>query len=343
MSEITVYTARKIRTMNPSMPTATAVACRDGMIIETGSLESMAPWLNRHPHRIDRTFDKHVLMPGFIDPHLHPTLAAMLLPCHFITAMEWKLPDRTAPPVKGHEAYLARLSEIHQRLPDPDEPIVTWGYHKIWHGVVDRETLNRISTRRPLIVWQRSFHEIIANDAAINWMKLDRDALASHPQIDPATGRFYETGLSVAMSGMQPWLLDPARFTGGLRQVRQAIHHGGHTTIGDLAVPLADLEREWPRLLEVMDQPDTPFRTRMIARGVPRAGSVETVQHEVDRVLGLQARNTHRLQFGKAVKLFADGGFFAELMQLQPPGFIDGHEGEWLMAPETFEKYARGF
>ena len=86
MSEITVFTARKIRTMNPSMPEASAVAVRDGQIIEVGTLQTMKPWLDAHPHRIDESFADHVLMPGFIDPHLHPSLGAVLLSCHFITA-----------------------------------------------------------------------------------------------------------------------------------------------------------------------------------------------------------------------------------------------------------------
>ena len=148
MTEIIVYTARKIRTMNPSMPEATAVAVRDGMIVEIGTVETMQPWLEAHPHRIDDRFSDHVIMPGFIDPHLHPSLAAVLLPCHFITALEWKPPDRVSPPVQGHNAYLDRLTEIEQSLDDPGEPLVTWGFHKIWHGDVNRQTLNGFSATR---------------------------------------------------------------------------------------------------------------------------------------------------------------------------------------------------
>jgi len=189
-SEMTVYTARRIRTMNPSLPIATAVAVRDGMIIEVGSLETMAPWLKAHSHRIDDRFNEHVLMPGFIDPHLHPSLAAMLLPLHFITAMDWRLPDRLARAVKGNEAYVQALKEIDASLLDPAEPLITWGYHKIWHGDIDRTGLNQLSSTRPIIVWQRSFHEVIANDAAIDWMGLERTELERHPQVNLQTGAF---------------------------------------------------------------------------------------------------------------------------------------------------------
>ena len=209
------------------MPEATAVAVRDGMIVEPGTLETMQPWLEVHSYRIDERFSNHVIMPGFIDPHLHPSLAAVLLPCHFITALEWKLPDRISAPVQGHNAYLARLTEIEQSLGDSTEPLVTWGFHKIWHGDVNRQTLNGVSKLRPILVWQRSFHEIIANDAAIDWMKLNRDDLERHPQIELSTGRFFETGLSVALEGMKDYLYAPARFRDGLEQVKRVVHFGG--------------------------------------------------------------------------------------------------------------------
>lgn len=340
---IIVYTAKRIRTMNTPMPTATAVAVRDGQIIEVGTLETIRPWLDAHPHRIDRMFEKHVLMPGFIDPHLHPSLGAVLLPTHFITALDWHRPDGVSKAVQGHNAYLDRLNQIEEGLTDPGEPLVTWGYHKIWHGKVDRSVLNGISPSRPIIVWQRSFHEIIANDAAISWFGADRGMLERHHQIDLETGRFFETGLSVAMAGMNKLLFSPKWFRHGMELTKKAVHRGGHTTICDMGLPLANLDMEWQVLRDVIDTEDTPFRTQFVTRALPRGTALETAEVGLARVKGMAERNTHRLFFRKAVKLFTDGGYFAELMQVQPPGFIDGHEGEWLTPPETFELLARRY
>ena len=340
---IVVYTAKRIRTMNASMPTATAVAVRDGQIIEVGTLETIRPWLDAVAHRIDRTFEKHVLMPGFIDPHLHPSLAAILLPTHFITALDWKRPDGVSEATQGHNAYLDRLKQIEEGLADRIEPLVTWGYHKIWHGKVDRTVLNGISTTRPIVVWQRSFHEIIANDAAIAWFGADRGMMERHHQIDLEAGRFYETGLSVAMAGMNKLLFSPKWFRHGMELTKKAIHRGGHTTICDMGLPLANLDMEWQVLRDVIDTDDTPFRTQFVARALPRGAAVETAEAGLARVKAMSERNTHRLFFRKAVKLFTDGGYFAELMQVQPPGFIDGHEGEWLTPPETFELLCRRY
>ncbi|MFZ4812227.1 MAG: hypothetical protein ACOYL9_12860, partial [Ilumatobacteraceae bacterium] len=62
----TVFTARKIVTMNPANPEATAVAVRDGMIIAAGAIEECASW---GPHTVDDRFADKVLIPGFVEEH----------------------------------------------------------------------------------------------------------------------------------------------------------------------------------------------------------------------------------------------------------------------------------
>ena len=79
---ITVFPAKSIITMNASMPRAEAVAVRDGKILETGTLESLKPWLSKHDHEIDEQFKNSFIVPGLIDPHLHPSMAAVLLPTY---------------------------------------------------------------------------------------------------------------------------------------------------------------------------------------------------------------------------------------------------------------------
>ena len=130
---LTVYTAKTVITMNASMPRASAVAVRGGRIVEVGDLTSMKPWLDANEHRIDPRFSNDVITPGFIDPHLHPTMAAVLLPMHFITAMEWKLPWGTVAPVTTAQGFADRVHALHAELGD-GEPLFIWGYHQLWHG-----------------------------------------------------------------------------------------------------------------------------------------------------------------------------------------------------------------
>ena len=109
----TLFPARSIITMNPSLPRADAVLVGNGKILEVGSMDSMQPWLSKHPHQVDDRFRDQVICPGFIDPHLHPTMAAVLLPMEFITAMRWRLPWGTVNPVTTAAGFDARMSELH--------------------------------------------------------------------------------------------------------------------------------------------------------------------------------------------------------------------------------------
>ncbi len=322
------------------MPTAEAIAVRDGRIVEVGTLETLRPWLDRYEHEIDDTFADHVILPGFIDPHLHPSMAAILLPMNFTTAVDWDLPWSKIDAVRTPAEFHKRLVQLNREM-ESGEPLFAWGHHPLWHGPVNRQALNEISAERPIVVWHRGYHSLVVNDACLDWMNLDLEAAARHPHIDLDRGTFFETGLSVANRQMRAFLLEPARFRSGLERMREVIHHGGHTTIGDAAMGMYGFEQEWDDLQAVMEQPDTPFRIQLMAfpSGSPRAKLTD--EQMVERILSYPTRNTHRLRFSDHVKMFADGGFFAELLMLKPPGHLDGRHGEWLTSPERFEQLAR--
>lgn len=335
--EIVVYTAAKIYTMNEGAPTATAIATRNGRIIEVGHIDQMQPWLDANPHRIDNRFSDKIFMPGFIDPHLHPTLAAVLLPSEFITAMEWKLPWGTSEAVRGQQAYIARLTDIHKGMSDPKAPLFSWGYHRIWHGDLDRQMLDKVAQDRPILIWQRSFHELYLNSAALRWLDVNEEEANRHHQIDIDRGHFFEMGKFTLYEKINPFLLEDDRFRGGLERLKQVVRLGGHTTIGDMGIGMYDLDREWKHLTDVLDQDDVPFRVAMI----PSVRLGEDAEAEMDRLTEMRKMSQGRLVFNDHIKMFADGGFFAELMQVMHPGFIDGHEGEWMTSPEQLLELCR--
>ena len=341
-NELTVFTARKIITMNRSWPHATAIATKNGRIVEVGTLETLKPWLEAHPYHINDQFADKVVVPGFIDPHLHPSMAAVLLPMRFITATRWELPWETVQPVTTPEDFSRRLHELHSEL-TPDEPLFTWGYHQLWHGPMNRELLNAVSNDRPIIVWHRSFHELYMNDAAMEWLGITANEAAGKQQIDLAAGRFYENGLAYAIVKLNPYILSNERYQDGLRRLVEVAHHGGHTTLGDMAVGLFNFDMEWQGTKDVLGSENTPFRTVL----VPSAANIASIQGGHDQALSfieaLADRDTERLLFPKHVKLFTDGAFFSQLAQLKEPGYIDGHLGEWLVAPEQFIDIARRY
>jgi predicted amidohydrolase YtcJ len=57
----------------------------------------------------------------------------------------------------------------------------------------------------------------------------------------------------------------------------------------------------------------------------------------------LMKRATNKVRFSKAVKLFSDGAMFSQAMMMNAPGYLDGHEGEWLMTPEVMSDGVRTY
>lgn len=343
MSSITVFTAKQIHTMCDSAPHATAVAVRDGIILEAGTLETLAPWLEQAEHTIDRRFEDKVVLPGFIDPHLHPFIGAILLPANFITAFEWDLPSGKVPAVRSQNAYLDTLARAVEDDGGAKPIFVSWGYHQIWHGDITRAHLNGISKTQPILVWHRSFHEVIMNDAAVELLDIDRQMMERHPQINVETGRFSEMGAVAAMAKLKPFLFSPDWFGEGLSQLHEVLHEGGHTTVADMAWGIFDYEMEWAAYTHAMDTAQPPYRVMMIPRGLPDPELTGSPEEAFARVDALANRGTDRLFFDRHVKFFTDGAFFSELMQLNEPGYIDGHHGEWLTAPEQFEAITRAY
>lgn len=336
---IQVFTARKVITMNPSWPTATAIAVRDGKILEVGSLESLKPWLAQDEFEIIDRFADQVIMPGLIDPHLHPLMAAVLLPMQFITALEWRFPWETVPATATPEAYRAALAGY--AAGDDDTPFFSWGYHRHWHGDMSRATLDALFGDRPAVIWQRSFHEVYLNTAMMKHVGIDQQALAGRHQIDVERGHFYENGLGYAINKLNPIIMSQEWIDRGLQRLRELVHFGGHTTVGDMAVGIFNTELEHSAAERVLDKPDTPFRVLRVPHAVRMAGSMSNHEQNLPRIKALPDQNTHRFRYANKVKLFTDGAFFSQLAVMQEPGYIDGHLGEWLMTPDDYEAAAR--
>ena len=339
---LTLFKARSVITMNPSMPRASAVLVRDGIILEVGEVENMQPWLQGQHYQVDEQFAEKIICPGFIDPHLHPSMAAVLLPMEFITAMRWKLPWGEIEPVTAAGTFDQRMQELHASKP-ADEPLLIWGYHQLWHGEMSKARINAVSEQRPIVVWHRSFHELYMNDATMRMAGIDPEQIKPGMQIDIDNGHFFEVGLGFAINRLNPWILAPERYAQGLQRLKQVVHHGGHTSIGDLATGLFNFDTEAKALAEQLEGDDVPFRSRLVVHGTRLTQGGRKPEEGPELAAALVARNSHRLHFGKHIKLFCDGAFFSQLAQLQEPGYIDGHHGEWLAAPEELERHIRAY
>ncbi len=345
---LTVFTARRVVTMEPARPEATAVAVLDGRIAGVGSLDDLAPWTDAHPHTVDRTFEDKVVLPGFVDPHLHPLLPAVLTQMPFVAPDDWHLPTGTYPGVVGHDAFVARLRELLAGHDPATGPFFTWGYHPLFHGETLRPELDAaVSADVPVVLWHRSFHELIANTPALEWMgitRIDDVPQDVRSQVDLAGGRFYERGLAAAFPALAGLFFRPERLAGGFTTFVEMVHRGGVTTVADMGTGLyTPVTAEAELIRQALERDDVPFRTVLtpITTAYWRAGtSPEAALAECD---ALHQRNGRRVFFDRHVKLMADGAFFSQLMRLCEPGYIDGHEGEWIVPTDVTDGFAETF
>ncbi len=167
MSKVTVYLARRVRTMDPGRPIAQAVAVMDGRVLSTGTLESMQPWLSRLDHVIDDTLKDKVILPGLIDPHTHFSISAGYLGLVYIGPIESPGPAGMNPALGSIEEVLTTLRRAHDAEPDLSKPLIAWGLDPaIQGGHLHRDLLDAISTERPIWVIAYAPHFIYVNSAA---------------------------------------------------------------------------------------------------------------------------------------------------------------------------------
>ena len=339
--KVTVFEARKIITMEPSRSTCRFVAVADGTILALGdSLTELEPWTNGRELVLDRRFASQVIMPGLIDPHVHPMQAAVMLNIPFIAPDEWQLPSGTSPSALSPADYRRRLAEA--LAASTDNPYVTWGYHELFHGPLGKADLDAMAPGRAVVVWQRSFHDIIVSTAMLEqWgirSQADFAALLATVKADPehgdyARGLFTETGLLAAVGKLRPVLLGPGKITKGMGHLQTMMRRGGVTTVSDMTTGIfADFATEAGLIKAAFERPDAAARVMLM----PSAGLLDTVP-DLDGWLDTATRSFAgpHIRVDRRVKLFADGAFFALNMRMNAPGYIDGHLGRWLTEPKA--------
>jgi predicted amidohydrolase YtcJ len=345
---ITVYIAKKIITMDATQPTATAVAIRDNRILSVGSLADLQPWLDSYPYEINKQFADKVLMPGLIDPHVHPLLGAIQFGTTWITPERWLLHDTVVPATRDAETYMSRLKASLAATKNNNQPIfITWGWSKSDHGDITRAMLDKLDNERPIMIWQRSAHEAIFNSAALAYMKLTQTDMAGYQNnVDWEKGHFIEAVFfDVVVPRLAKYLLAPANVDSGYRRNVDYLVSGGVTTIGDLATGQVSWPLEQGAIKRNLVDKQAPLRTVIVPSAKLMAkqfGGLDASFKVINDKLTSDSGSAQVIH-GKRIKLFADGAMFSQLMQLGEPGYIDGHQGEWLTDEKNFAAQARKY
>ena len=343
VGDVVIYTAKKIITMEPSLPGATAVAVADGRIVAVGSLDSLSSWIEQKKSRIDRRFEGKVIMPGFIDPHVHPSLPAVLTQFAFIAPDDWSLPTGEFPAAKTPAAYIKRLKQLAIEHTDKSIPFIAWGYHPLWHGILFRKELTELFPDQPVMLWHRSFHELIANDAALELLGVTEADLVGHPLTNWSKGHFYENGMYALIPKM-PFIFDPARFGKGMQNFIQMVHQGGVTTALDMGTGVfGNPDAEIRLIRHTVESSQAPARVILTPIITDFIGRKQTIEQALQQVDKWRSQNSHRVMFDRRFKLMIDGAIYSGLAQFKFPGYIDGHEGVWMVSKEVTQQWAQAF
>jgi predicted amidohydrolase YtcJ len=343
-SPVTVFEAKQIVTMDRAVPTARFVAVSDGIILGVAdSYAELAPWTTGRKVTRNAQFKTRILYPGFIDPHVHPVQSAVMLNIPFLAPDDWQLPSGNYPGARTPEDYRRMLKA---QIAASDAPLfISWGHHELFHGPIDRAELDQIAPDRPVVIWQRSFHEIILNTKAMVLLGLgtraEFDTKLSGVKADPAHGDFdrgvlTETALPAALSALQPYILAPAKMAKGFADLQTMMRQHGVTTISDMATGLfADFDTEAAMMKRVFERPDNPSRVMLM----PIGGRFNPADESW--LAGVRARYAGaHVRVDRRAKLLADGAFFAQNMRMNAPGYADGHLGKWITEPDTLKKLA---
>ena len=348
MVDPVVFPARRVITMDPDRPEATAVAVAGGRITAVGPREELA-----REAVVDSTFADAVLCPGLIDQHLHPVLGATTLMTEVIAIENWVLPERTFPAAHSAEDYWQRLAEAERGLADPGDWLFSWGYHKLWHGPLDRAALDAVSSTRPIVVWQRSCHEFFLNTAAIEGLGLTAEQMAGRgaasAMVDFDAGHWWESGANLLLPSLAPLLMSPERLAAGLHQMVEYLHNNGVTAINEPGIMWT--VEPWDLYQEILGANETPFLSTFLvdARSQADAG-MDPADAVADAEAQVARASTGKVRLlPKQVKLFADGAIISQLMQMRDPYLDDTghpdlcHHGEWMMQPDIFRAFAMAY
>ena len=335
MSDITIYAARKIITMNPARPEASHVAVRDGRILGAGTLKELEGW---GAYELDERFADKVLMPGMVEGHAH-TMEGTLWRNVYVGYFDRMDPDGTVwPGLKSIDAVLARLAEAEAALSDPEAPLSAWQLDPIYmdNQRVNRAQLDAVSATRPIGVLHASVHIMNVNTRALELAGLMRKGI-EHPGI-PLGEDGYPTGELKgpevmgqvgAHVGYAQALTDCDE--PGLRAFAKLCVRQGVTTVTDLAAGLSPESVEM--MLRVTGEETYP------ARVVPLRYFMGLSPADlVAEVVRLREMSTDRLRMGR-IKVVADGSIQGFSARMRWPGYYNGApNGMWYIAPEQMEE-----
>ena len=306
-----------------------AIAINKNKIIFVGSINEA---IKRNPNAIEINLKGKTLLPGFIEPHVHPSLAAIILPNKIIAPFEWSLPNGLSQAAQSHSEYMKILSTTVSNHSSLEKVLFSWGYHQLWHGQISRDLLNKVSSNIPLVIIHRSFHEAYLNDKAIQLFNIKKSNFTNHPQVNWEKGHFFEAGFASIIPMLSKHLLEPKRYLRGLAMMSEIIQRNGITTIAEPGFPNINFENELALLKYEMEK-KPPYSVYLIPNAARLESAKKSRRETLAFINSLTKYDTRNIKFlNKQIKIFADGAIYSQAMQVSG-GYNNSSEGKWMTPP----------
>ena len=340
LAEDRIIIPKDLVTLDSDYPNATAVLIRDDRIHAVGAKEDL---IKEFPNTaVDLTHKNDVLIPGFIEHHIHPLLAAITMNSEIVAIDDWTVLNKKSTGIRDREGYLKKLKELESSM-NTNDPLISWGFHHYFHGKLTKDDLDKISSDRPILIIHRSFHEFIMNSKALEFFGIAKEDLkglnAEEKKLaNYGEGHFSERGLIMVMPKIMQFLAAPQRIIGGLSITEEYIHKQGITLIANPGAMYNKLTQGAKNY--VFGDIDTPFRSLFIPSALYMLEHFNNSEllEETEALLNWGEGKVQYLP--KHIKLFSDGAMYSQNMVLRD-GYLDGHQGVWLMEEDIFKETFR--
>ena len=337
-SPVTVFSARKIITMDPSVAEATHVAVRDGMIIEVGDLDDCAAW---GPYTPDDRFADSVLTPGMIESHAHVLDGLLWAKGEYVGPVDRRDPSgKIRKGLSNNAALVKRLKAVEAGMKDPAKPLIGWGVDPSLNdpiAPITRHDLDQVSTSRPIFVLHASCHVASVNSATLdraNYAAIKAPGVMRDGSGAP-TGELREMAAMMAAvkavaSEMIGGTTDPLQFQNFAR-VAQA---SGVTTIVDGGSGTYFDPAYLASALAATAADDFPARIVAHNNGITVASTADMIRF----AKGLEDKGNDKLAF-QGIKIILDGSNQGFTGRLRPPAYLGtGDNGLWNRAPDELRE-----
>ena len=338
-----IVVAKEIVTLDERYQNVDAVFIKGSRIQAVGTKDEL---LKEFPGvKVDIANENNIIVPGFIEHHIHPLLAGITMNSNIVAIDDWNVPHKKSAGVRDREGYLKRLTTIENNMNDLQEPLVSWGFHHFFHGKLTRQDLDLVSKDRPILIIHRSFHEFIMNSKALSLFKITEEDLngltdeeKKHASFDE--GHFSERGLIAVMPKVMQYIAAPQRIIKGLQITEKYVQQNGITLIANPG-SMYDQKIQQAKNYVFGDE-DTPFKSLYIpsALYMLEHTDISNLLEETEKHLSWGQGKVEFLP--NHIKLFTDGAMYSQNMVLRD-GYLDGHQGAWLMENDIFKDVFRLF